>query len=338
MFDAQLGFDWFPSGSQFGVGPMLGYLHVTQPDNSTRPSDASLLLFGLHVGYDLQERKKPILDRDGDGILDDVDKCPDDPEDKDGFEDQDGCPDNDNDQDTILDLVDQCPLVPEDKDGFLDEDGCPDPDNDKDGILDKADQCPLDPEDKDGFEDQDGCPDNDNDQDGIVDAKDLCPNEPETQNGYADQDGCPDEQQVRVVGDRIMLDDKVHFRTNSHIIRPLSYPLLDQLWKLISEHPEYTHVEIEGHADQRGDATFNKALSQRRAESVMAYLIKRGLDESRLSAVGYGSERPLVDQRSEYAWLLNRRVEFAVTREKKTTVTKDSAPKAVEAPAEGGSP
>jgi outer membrane protein OmpA-like peptidoglycan-associated protein len=276
----------------------------------------------------LDEDGCPDPDNDQDGILDSADECPGDPEDLDGFEDEDGCPEPDNDKDTILDQVDQCPNDPEDKDGYLDKDGCPDPDNDKDGILDKLDKCPMDPEDTDGFEDEDGCPDNDNDQDGIVDAKDLCPNEPETVNNYADQDGCPDEQQVRVVGDRIVLDDKVHFRTNSHIIRPLSYPLLDQLWKLINDHPEYTHVEIEGHADKRGDENFNKALSQRRAESVMAYLVKRGIIESRLSAVGYGSERPLVEQRSEYAWLLNRRVEFVVTREKKTTVTSNTAPKA----------
>src|SRR5438105_2382562 len=58
----------------------------------------------------------------------------------------------DTDGDGILDKVDKCPLEPEDKDGFEDEDGCPDPDNDQDGILDKADKCPMEPEDKDGFE------------------------------------------------------------------------------------------------------------------------------------------------------------------------------------------
>src|SRR5262245_44623536 len=82
-------------------------------------------------------------DRDGDGLLDNVDKCPDKPEDKDGFEDDDGCPDPDNDKDTILDAADKCPLEPEDKDTFEDEDGCPDPDNDADGIADVNDKCPL---------------------------------------------------------------------------------------------------------------------------------------------------------------------------------------------------
>jgi len=97
-------------------------------------------------------------DRDKDLISDASDKCPDKPEDVDGFEDADGCPEPDNDEDGIPDLLDKCPLDPEDKDGFKDEDGCPEPDNDEDGIPDLLDKCPLDPEDKDGFEDEDGCP------------------------------------------------------------------------------------------------------------------------------------------------------------------------------------
>ncbi len=136
-----------------------------------------------------------IGDRDHDGIKDDVDKCPDDPEDFDDFEDADGCPEPDNDQDGILDVDDQCPNEPEDKDGFEDEDGCPEGnelDRDGDGILDKDDECPDDPEDKDNFQDEDGCPDPDNDQDGILDVDDLCPNDPEDIDGFQDKDGCPD--------------------------------------------------------------------------------------------------------------------------------------------------
>src|SRR4051812_17667717 len=133
------------------------------------------------------------LDTDGDGIPDKLDKCPTEPEDKDGFQDADGCPDPDNDGDGILDKDDKCPNEPEDKDGFEDEDGCPDPDNDKDGIPDKDDKCPNEPEDKDGFQDADGCPDPDNDGDGVPDAQDKCPDKPETKNGFEDADGCPDE-------------------------------------------------------------------------------------------------------------------------------------------------
>ena len=135
-----------------------------------------------------------IGDRDGDGYKDDVDQCPDDPEDFDDFEDADGCPDPDNDKDGIPDVDDKCPNEPETKNGYQDADGCPDSttlDRDGDGIPDDVDKCPDEPEDKDNFEDADGCPDPDNDKDGIPDKDDLCPNDPEDKDGFEDADGCP---------------------------------------------------------------------------------------------------------------------------------------------------
>jgi hypothetical protein len=98
----------------------------------------------------------------------------------------------DTDGDGIPDFRDNCRRQPEDFDGFEDTDGCPDLDNDGDGIPDSLDACPNDAEDFDGFEDTDGCPDLDNDGDGIVDARDMCPNEPEDLDGFEDTDGCPD--------------------------------------------------------------------------------------------------------------------------------------------------
>jgi len=134
------------------------------------------------------------LDRDGDGIPNKFDQCINIPEDLDGWQDEDGCPEDDNDLDGILDTADACPNDPEDPDGFEDTDGCPDPDNDRDGVMDVNDACPLDPEDFDDFEDLDGCPDLDNDRDGIPDLSDACPNAAETFNGFEDADGCPDER------------------------------------------------------------------------------------------------------------------------------------------------
>jgi outer membrane protein OmpA-like peptidoglycan-associated protein len=135
-----------------------------------------------------------VRDRDHDGVPDSVDKCPDVPEDRDGFQDHDGCPDLDNDNDTIPDAQDKCPNEAEDFDGFQDEDGCPDPDNDKDGVLDGDDKCPNDPEDGKPPKPHDGCPWDkaDSDGDGIPDSKDKCPNEPEDKDGFQDDDGCPD--------------------------------------------------------------------------------------------------------------------------------------------------
>ena len=132
-------------------------------------------------------------DRDNDGIADRQDKCVAEPETKNGFEDEDGCPDvDDKDKDGIRDADDQCPDVPEDKDGFEDTDGCVDNDHDHDGIDNDADKCPADAEDKDNFEDDDGCPDLDNDRDGVKDADDKCPTDAEDKDAFQDDDGCPD--------------------------------------------------------------------------------------------------------------------------------------------------
>jgi len=133
-------------------------------------------------------------DSDGDGIQDRLDPCPRAPEDYDGFEDHDGCPDPDNDQDGVPDVADLAPNVPEDHDGWQDEDGVPDLDNDGDGFLDRDDACPLEAEDFDGHQDDDGCPEEfeDRDGDGIADEDDVCPDDPEDLDGYRDGDGCPD--------------------------------------------------------------------------------------------------------------------------------------------------
>lgn len=132
-------------------------------------------------------------DRDGDGLDDNVDQCPTEPEDKDGKQDEDGCPDTDNDDDSVPDHLDKCPAEAEDPDGFEDLDGCPELDNDKDGIPDDNDACRDEPETKNGFKDEDGCPDEaDTDEDGVPDSKDKCINEKEDTDGFQDTDGCPD--------------------------------------------------------------------------------------------------------------------------------------------------
>ncbi len=121
-------------------------------------------------------------DRDKDGLLDRDDTCPTDPEDPDGFEDDDGCPEYDNDGDGILDPIDDCPLEAEDLDGYADRDGCPDLDNDADEVLDLDDLCPDSP----GEAAMDGCPNGDGD--GLADHEDRCPVEP----GATLLEGCPD--------------------------------------------------------------------------------------------------------------------------------------------------
>jgi hypothetical protein len=133
-------------------------------------------------------------DADGDRIADSADRCPDRAEDRDGFRDGDGCPEDDNDADHIADAADRCPNEPENVNSVADDDGCPDqePDPDGDGVAGASDRCEDQPEDKDGFQDEDGCPELDNDGDGVADATDRCPDELESPNGVADEDGCPD--------------------------------------------------------------------------------------------------------------------------------------------------
>jgi outer membrane protein OmpA-like peptidoglycan-associated protein len=260
----------------------------------------------------------PDPDNDGDGILDIVDQCPDDPEDFNGYEDTDGCPEGnrDRDGDGILDRDDQCPDDPEDKDGFQDEDGCPDPDNDRDGILDVDDKCPMDPEDPDGFEDQDGCPDPDNDQDGLLDVDDECPNEPENFNNYKDEDGCPDTPKVVISGGKINILEKVHFETNKAVIKAESYDILNQVAETLRQNPQITSVEVQGHTDSRGSDAYNLDLSQRRAAAVRTYLIERGnIEGNRLTARGYGETKPIDPEENVQAWAKNRRVEFVIMEE-----------------------
>jgi outer membrane protein OmpA-like peptidoglycan-associated protein len=134
----------------------------------------------------------PEPDNDGDGIPDDRDRCRDEAETVDGFQDEDGCPDNDDDGDGVPDASDACRNTPEDRDNFEDKDGCPEPDNDGDGILDAADRCPNGAEDKDGYKDADGCPDPDNDLDQVPDEADRCSDAAEDKDGFQDEDGCPD--------------------------------------------------------------------------------------------------------------------------------------------------
>ena len=223
---------------------------------------------------------------------------------------------NDRDKDGILDVDDKCPDEPEDKDGFQDADGCPDPDNDGDGILDAADKCPNEAEDKDGWQDQDGCPDPDNDNDGILDAKDECPNDPETINGFEDEDGCPDEANkkklVVVKREKIEINDKIYFAYDSDLILPKSYDLLDNVAQVINDHKEIPAIFIEGHTDSDGRDDYNLELSDRRAKSVLRYLADKGVEGARLKAKGFGETNPIASNATEEGKAQNRRVEFRI--------------------------
>lgn len=291
------------------------------------------------IGWAMPEDDAP-GDRDGDGLADGDDTCPDEPEDVDGFEDEDGCPDLDNDADGIPDESDQCPNEAETVNDHEDHDGCPDVgDADSDGIPDDTDECPNAPEDVDEFEDADGCPDPDNDGDGVPDADDRCPNEA----GVSDNAGCPDsdrdgdtvvdrrdncpdepgppanqgcaeEQQVVVTDSGLEILDRVFFRTNQATIQRRSFALLMNVAQVLNNHPEIQQIRVEGHTDSRGRRERNLELSQQRAEAVVDFLVERGdVDRGRLAAQGFGPDRPVVENaRSRAEHAQNRRVEFNI--------------------------
>jgi len=348
-YNIGLGYE-FALFKNVNMGPYVRFQHVPWGEGQ------HYMIFSGGLAVSLSGDFKP-SDTDGDGINDDLDQCINDPEDKDGFEDEDGCPEEDNDGDGILDADDKCPNVAgvaqnngcpdndldsdgilndddkcpeeaEDKDNFEDEDGCPDPDNDQDGVLDPNDKCPTEAEDKDGFEDEDGCPDPDNDGDGILDVDDECPNEAETKNGKDDEDGCPD--LVRVVGDQIKILEKVYFATGKAKILKKSNELLEQVAGVIKSKPDMK-VRVEGHTDDVGKDAKNMKLSQKRADSVKDFLIKEGVLEAALVAEGKGETTPIADNSTKEGKAQNRRVEFHIIAKPKPAIAETEAVEKTEA-------
>ncbi len=240
----------------------------------------------------------PPKDSDGDGLLDPQDECPD----KAGPKENRGCPDVDSDGDGLVDRLDHCAKKAEDKDGFQDEDGCPDPDNDGDGIVDAHDRCVS----VAGVPENRGCPDVDTDQDTVVDRLDNCPKEP----GPKENNGCKQKQLVEIRADKLVIYDSVYFKLNKAIIEAKSFKLLDNVANIIAGHPELEVLRVEGHTDSQGNREKNLALSRDRAEAVKAYLVKKGIDPTRLAAQGFGPDKPIDTNATKEGRAKNRRVEF----------------------------
>ena len=219
-------------------------------------------------------------DRDGDKIPDDIDLCPDDPE--------DGKPPNP-------------------------DDGCPAlPDRDGDGIPDNVDKCPDQPEDFDGVQDADGCPEDDADKDGIPDAQDACPKEPGDPDPDPKKNGCPKFIRRISGSTEIQILKVIEFATGRAEILKKSFPILDEVVRLLKVNPDIKHLDIEGHTDNRGSDQLNEKLSNDRAHSVMKYLSEHGIDAGRLSAQGFGPKRPIADNNTPDGRQRNRRVEFHI--------------------------
>jgi outer membrane protein OmpA-like peptidoglycan-associated protein len=230
-------------------------------------------------------------DTDGDGILDSRDKCPTIP----GVVKYEGCPVPDTDKDGIFDDKDKCPEMP----GYPELDGCPYPDRDKDGVTDNKDRCPDQP----GSTKNDGCPLTDRDGDGVPDATDRCPDIP----GPASNQGCPENLKQKLE----YIAKNIYFHTDKATLQERSYEPLEQLVTILNNYPN-AKLSIEGHTDNTGSNAHNQKLSENRSKSVVTYLTSKGIDASRLIAVGYGEEKPITTNATAEGRAFNRRVELKI--------------------------
>jgi len=251
-------------------------------------------------------------DRDGDGILDDVDACPDKPGVKHEDPDKHGCPPpGDRDADGVTDDRDACPDTPGEANDDPAKNGCPD--RDGDGIIDKNDKCPDTPGVASDDPARHGCPP-DTDGDGIFDPKDACPKTPGLPNADPKKNGCP---RVIVTEKEILILQKVEFDFDRATIKPVSDPLLDDVANTLKKHKEILLVEVQGHTDNKGGKFYNKALSGRRADAVRKALIQRGVEAARLRSKGYGQDKPIASNDTEEGRATNRRVQFEILKRDK---------------------
>jgi OmpA-OmpF porin, OOP family len=233
-----------------------------------------------------------VLDRDGDGVVDADDKCPD----VAGTAALQGCPDKDGDG--ITDADDKCPDVA----GLAKYQGCPIPDTDGDGVNDEDDKCPT----VKGVARYQGCPIPDTDGDGVNDEDDKCIDRV----GPASNQGCPEIAQAVI--DKINYAAKnVFFATGSAKLLPKSFKALDEAAKLLKS-DETLMVDVDGHTDSKGDEAKNQTLSENRAKAVVDYLVSKGIAASRLKSTGYGSTKPVGDNKTDAGRASNRRTELAV--------------------------
>jgi outer membrane protein OmpA-like peptidoglycan-associated protein len=264
---------------------------------------------------DMAGTVKGCPDNDKDGVADNEDQCPSEA----GTAATKGCPDTDGDG--IIDSKDKCPNVP----GVLAFEGCPDKDGD--GIRDEDDKCP----DVAGVKMFNGCPDTDNDS--IPDMSDLCPNKkgPASTKGCPDTDldgvhdgidkcptiagvaangGCPEiRKETKQLFQKAL--QGIQFETGKATIKPVSYPILDAIVKVMNDNPGYKLI-IGGHTDDVGNDDANMTLSQNRADAVAKYLISKGVNPVRVSATGYGETRPVDTNKTKAGKARNRRVELSV--------------------------
>ena len=246
------------------------------------------------------------IDTDGDGVFDYMDECPGTPVEAYGYIDSVGCP-LDTDGDGVYDYIDQCSGTPAAAYGMVDSLGCP-IDTDLDGVPDYLDECPDTPEEGRHTVDAKGCL-LDTDNDGVYDYLDECP----LVVGVKENKGCPEvKREVRNLLKKAM--SGIQFENGKATIKKNSYKILNDIAKIFIDNANYL-VEVQGHTDNVGKYDYNVDLSERRAQAVRTYLINQGVPAERLTAHGYGPDKPIADNKTKAGRAKNRRVEFNITFE-----------------------
>jgi OOP family OmpA-OmpF porin len=248
---------------------------------------------GLQYSWGGTPQPKAPVDTDGDGVTDDLDKCPDTPA---GTRvDASGCPlPLDSDGDGVNDDADKCPNTPAGTP--VDASGC-EVDSDGDGVGDSKDKCPNTP--AGAKVNEEGC-ELDSDGDGIVDSQDKCPDTPK--GDKVDATGCSFKEEIKLPG--------VVFETNKADLLPESIPILDGAVATLKRYPDLK-IEVAGHTDSQSSDAYNLGLSKRRAETVLKYLQDNGVTNA-LTSRGYGERQPIASNNTVEGRQQNRRVVLRV--------------------------
>jgi len=315
------------AGLRLPVGESTEVYALGGPGFGDAPGTPTFRLL-LGVAFGSGERGEAARrDGDNDGVTEGQDKCPTEA----GPAERQGCPVKDSDKDGVENGADQCPTEA----GSAERQGCPVKDTDKDGVEDGADKCPTEA----GPTERQGCPVKDTDKDTVVDERDACVNEPglvelrgcpakdtdgdtvadhldncPAEKGVPTNAGCPAQQKqmVAIQKGKLEIKEQVFFATGKSVIQSRSFKMLDQVARVLQQHPEVDKLSIEGHTDDRGNAEANRKLSQARAEAVKGYLVSKGVEPARLEAKGFGPDQPIASNKTEKGRAANRRVEFII--------------------------
>ncbi len=256
----------------------------------------------------------PLPDTDGDGVVDPEDQCVNVAAGPHPDSMRPGCPDEDSDMDGVFDSLDQCPLLDQGPTPDPQKLGCPAPDTDKDGVADTIDLCPTVPHGLRPDPMKLGCPLPDRDGDQVIDDEDACPDQPGSPDPDPKKNGCPG--LVKMEGSKILILEPVNFATNKDVILKSSDQVLNAVANTLKAFPEVERMSIEGHTDAQGGAKYNLDLSDRRAKSVMRWLVQHGIEAGRLESHGFGQEKPIAPNTTEKGRATNRRVEFRIIKQK----------------------